>query len=76
MWSPTKSTKCCATCIYWQGYRKDKKSHFEVESPGTRAKCSVGALTMVTPGPTASEGRNCKKYVKLGQVYYLGKRTN
>lgn len=66
MWSPTKSTKCCATCIYWQGYRKDKKSHFEVESPGTRAKCSVGALTMVIPGPCAHEGHNCKKYVKLG----------
>ncbi len=65
-WTPTKNTKCCATCAFWQGYRKDKKISFEVESPSVRAKCAAGVIADASQGPVASGGRSCSKYVKLG----------
>lgn len=64
MWTPTKSTKCCATCAHWRGVRKDKGFGVETESPSARGKCGQGVFCSVTEGPTASGGNSCDKYVK------------
>ena len=64
MWTPTKNTKCCATCANWRGIRRDKGNTVETESPSTRGKCGAGVFCSVTQGPTANGGTSCGKYVK------------
>ena len=64
MWTPTKNTKCCATCVHWRGARKDKGFGVETESPSARGKCGAGVPCNVTEGPAASGGNSCNKYAK------------
>jgi len=64
MWTPTKNTKCCATCANWRGERKDKGFGVETQSPSDRGKCGAGVFCGVIPGPCACEGTSCSKYVK------------
>ncbi len=62
MWTATKSTKCCATCVYWQGVRENKGNAFVTGSPSDRGKCAAGVFSPVTQGKCATEGRDCSKY--------------
>lgn len=66
MWTATKNTKCCATCVYWQGIRKEIFGNaYETPSPSERGRCGAGVPADATPGPVACGGRNCNKYIKL-----------
>lgn len=65
MWTVQKSTKCCATCANWRGIRSEKGSMaVETAGPSDRGKCGAGKPGSALPGPCATEGRSCDKYIK------------
>ena len=62
MWHCTKNEKFCATCSNWGGQRTVKGTWAETDSPSVRGKCYANCPGSASPGPSASEGRNCSKY--------------
>ena len=64
MWTVVKSSKCCATCRNWLGYRKEQGNSFITEGPSERGVCAAGVFSSVTQGKCASEGFSCNKYTR------------